>query len=170
MEDYHQLIADKVSEHAAKLGRLIDYIEVGVLTGNSAIAVLGTGKCRYAMLIDDFSNTHCGDTKSSRELVEKNLKPYEELYDLRVGNSRNVLPTVSGEFDIGFVDGEHSFTACWNDMDNMLKLLREDGIMFVDDLDLPDCNINEAAERFAFEHHLNMKHHSVHNGLGELTR
>ena len=61
MEDYHQLIANTVTAHAKQLGRAIDYIEVGIFQGDSALAVMSTGHCRWATLIDNFSNTHCGD-------------------------------------------------------------------------------------------------------------
>ena len=170
LNDYHQLIANAVSEHARELGRLIDYIEIGVLTGNSAKAVLGTGKVRYAALIDNFSNTHCGEVRSSARVVAKNLQAYAELFKIFEGDSRNVMPKITDEFDVGFVDGEHTDRACWNDMENMLRVLREDGIMFVDDLDMNGFTLRPTVERFAFEHQLNMTYHSVHNGLGELRR
>lgn len=170
MNDYHELIAERVTEQAAKLGRFVDYIEVGVLTGNSAKAVLSTGKVRYAVLIDNFSNTHCGESVSSPEIARANLSAYEGLFDIRVGDSRDILPTIVEEFDIGFVDGDHTNEAAWSDMSNMLKILREDGIMFVDDLDNIGYTLKILVERFAFEHQLSFTHHSVHEGLGELRR
>ena len=170
MNDYHKLIADAVTAHAAKLGRLVDYIEVGVLTGNSAKAVLGTGKVRYAVLIDNFSNTHCGDSQSSPEIARNNLATYAGLFDIRVGSSTDILPTVVEDFDVGFIDGDHTDAVCWSDMVNMLRLIREDGIMFVDDLDNPGYTLLPLVQKFAVENKLNFTHHSVHNGLGELRR
>lgn len=170
MNDYHQLIANAVTAHAVNLGRLLDYIEVGVLTGNSAKAVLGTGKVRYAVLVDNFSNTHCGESKSSPELAAKNLEAYAGLFDIRVGNSSDILPTVVEQFDVGFVDGDHTDAACWEDMTNMLRLLRDDGVMFVDDLDNHGYHLRPLVEKFSFEERLSLTYHSVHNGLGELRR
>lgn len=170
MNDYHLLMSNLAVVHAGKLGRLVDYIEIGVLTGNSARAVLSTGKVRYAVLIDNFSNTHCGDSKGSPEIVRENLAAYEGLFDIRVGDSRQILPTIIEQFDVGFVDGDHTDEACWADMTNMLRILREDGIMFVDDLDNHGYHLRPLVERFAAENHLNMTYHSVHEGLGELRR
>lgn len=170
MDDYHLLISNTVIAHAAHLGRFIDYVEVGVLTGNSAKAVLGTGKVRYAVLIDNFSNTHCGNDKSSPEIAAKNLEAYDGLFEIKVGDSRNILPTISEEFDVGFVDGDHTDDAAWSDMFNMLPLLRPDGVMFVDDLDNHGYNLRGLVERFAFEKQLKLTFHSVHHGVGELRR
>jgi predicted O-methyltransferase YrrM len=171
MEDYHQLIANTVAAHAERLGRAIDYIEVGVFRGESALAVLSTGHCRFAVLIDDFSNTHCGDAKSSLETVEKNLHDYGGLFEIKVGPSHQVLPLVKRRFDIGFVDGEHTVEGCRGDIERMFPLIREDGILFVDDMQHPAyMHIKGIAEQFASEKGLKLTYHEVHEGLGELRR
>jgi hypothetical protein len=168
MDDYHQLIADRVAEHSERLGRSIDYIEVGVLTGNSALAVLSTGCCRHAVLIDNFSHPVYVDWKSSPELVSKRLAQFEGIFEIKVGDSADVLPTVKAKFDIGFVDGEHNEPACLSDMEKMFPLLRENGIMFVDDLENPE-QLHYTALNFARAHRLRMVYHRVHHGLGEIT-
>jgi hypothetical protein len=171
MEDYHQLIAEKVTAHAERLGRAIDYIEVGVFRGESAAAVLGTGHCRYAMLIDNFSNTHCGNGSSSLETVQTNLHKYGGMFVIEVGDSRKVLPLIKRKFDIGFVDGEHTIEGCRGDIEQMFPLIREDGILFVDDMQHPAyMHIKGLAEQFAKEKGLQLVYHAVHEGLGELRR
>jgi predicted O-methyltransferase YrrM len=172
MNDYHQLIADTVTEHARQLHRAIDYIETGVFTGNSALAVLGTGHCRWATLIDNFSNTHCGnEIKSSRETVEHNLLHYEGIFEIKVGDSHDVLPTIKRQFDVGFVDGDHTVEGCSGDIAAMWPLIREDGIMFVDDMQNPGyMHIKGLVEQFAKDNGLQYKYHQVHEGLGELRR
>jgi predicted O-methyltransferase YrrM len=169
MDDYHRLIANAVIAEAAQLCRAIDYIEVGVLTGNSALAVLSTNCCRRAVLIDNFSNTHCGNWKSSPELVEKNLAQFKGTFEIKVGDSAAVLPTVKEKFDIGFVDGEHNEPACLSDMEKMFPLLRENGVMFVDDLENPE-QLHYTALNFATAHRLRMVYHRVHHGVGELRK
>jgi predicted O-methyltransferase YrrM len=170
MDDYHRLIANKVTEHSNKLGRLIDYIEVGTHRGDSAMAVLGTGKVRFAVLIDNFSNTHCGQSVASLKETKNRLKPYEGIFEIMVGDSRNVLPSINEEFDIGFVDGDHTNGECQNDMVNMWSRIREEGIMFVDDIRNPFYTLEDVVDRFAFEKKLAVKYHDVHYGLDELTR
>jgi hypothetical protein len=169
MDDYHQLIADRVVEHSKRLGRSIDYVEVGVLTGNSALAVLSTGLCRHATLIDNFSTALSREWNSSPELVEENLSRYVGFFDIRVGNSADVLPTLLREYDIGFVDGEHNEPVCLSDMEKMFPLIRKTGIMFVDDLKNPE-QLELVVINFATAHKLRFVHHNVHHGLGELWR
>jgi predicted O-methyltransferase YrrM len=171
MDDYHQLIANAVIETARQLHRAIDYIEVGVFTGNSALAVLSTGHCRWATLVDNFSNTHCGDLKSSEELVRTNLKDYDGIFEIKVGDSHAVLPTITRQFDIGFVDGDHTIEGCSGDMEGMLPLLRDDGIMFIDDMHNSGyMHIHGLVEQFARDKGLKFTYHEVHEGLGELRR
>jgi predicted O-methyltransferase YrrM len=171
MEDYHQLLANSVTAHAEHLGRAIDYIEVGVFRGESALAVLGSGHCRWATLIDNFSNTHCGDATSSLETVKENLADYDGIIDIRVGNSREVLPLIKRRFDVGFVDGDHTIEGCRGDMEQMFPLIREDGILFVDDMQNTGyMHIKRLAEQFANEKGLKLVYHTVHNGVGELRK
>ena len=168
MDDYHQLIADRVVEHAGRLGRSIDYVEVGVLTGNSARAVLSTGRCRRAVLIDTFASDLAREWNSTPELVEENLSRYVGFFEIKVGDSADVLPALKEKFDIGFVDGEHNEPATLSDMEKMFPLLRENGIMFVDDLENPE-QLHYTALNFAAAHRLRMVYHRVHHGLGEIS-
>jgi hypothetical protein len=171
MEDYHQLIANTVTAHAEKLGRAIDYIEVGVFRGDSAKAVMSTGHCRHALLIDDFSNTHCGDATSSLQTVETNLHDYGGLFEIKPRPSHEVLPTIKRQFDIGFVDGEHTIEGCRGDMELMWPLIRADGVMFIDDMRHPAYpHIEGLVEQFAKDKGLKYTYHQVHEGLGELRR
>jgi predicted O-methyltransferase YrrM len=171
MEDYHQLMANTVTAHAKRLHRAIDYIEVGVFRGDSALAVMSTGHCRYALLIDDFSNTHCGDATSSLQTVEKNLHDYGGLFEIKARPSHEVLPTIKRQFDIGFVDGEHTIEGCRGDMELMWPLIREGGVMFIDDMQHPAyMHIKGLVEQFAAENGLKHTYHEVHEGLGELRR
>jgi hypothetical protein len=169
MDDYHELIADRVLHQAERLGRSIDYVEVGVLTGNSAKAVLSTGKCRHATLIDTFASDLSREWKSTPELVEQNLAQWKGIFDIRIGDSAAVLPTLLREYDIGFVDGEHNEPACLSDMEKMFPLIRKTGIMFVDDLRNPE-QLELVVINFATKHQLRFIHHNVHHGLGEIWR
>jgi hypothetical protein len=169
MNDYHELIARRVVEQSNQLGRLIDYVEVGVLTGNSADAVLSTCKVRNAILIDDWS---LQTPPTSKAQVEQRLEKYAGLFLLLVGDSKTILSKLTERFDVGFVDGDHSVEGCKSDMEKMLPLLREDGILFVHDLANPDFpKLKEVVVNFSEENGLAVKlYPDVMNGLGELTR
>ena len=168
MNDYHQLIANTVTEQSKKLGRLVDYIEVGVLTGNSADAVLSTCKVRNAVLIDNWS---LQTPPTSKEQVEERLAKFASVFDLIEGESGDILPDISEKFDIGFVDGDHSQEGCLSDMGKMLPLLRQNGIMFVHDTSNPNFPyLKELVINFARENKFyKATFHEVMNGLAELT-
>ncbi len=170
MNDYHELIAQRVVEQAEKLGRLIDYIEVGTFVGHSAEAVLSTYKVRQAILVDNFSLQLNGE-KQSKKKVEQRLKPFTGLFEVVEGDSRVLLPRFSRCYDIGFVDGDHTDEGCRIDMVNMLPLIRRNGIMFVHDMLNPDFeNLRTVAATFAGENGLQIVIHEVMNGLAELHR
>ncbi len=170
MNDYHELIAQRVTEQSEKLGRLIDYIEVGTFIGHSAEAVLGTHKVKQAILIDNFSLQNNGKPQT-KDMVELRLLPFRGLFEIIEGDSRVVLPAISRLYDIGFVDGDHSEEGCRIDMENMLPLLRDDGVMFVHDMLNPDFeNLRTVAATFASENKLQIVIHEVMNGLAELRR
>jgi len=169
MEDYHQLLAEKTIALSDKLGRKIDYIEVGVCTGNSAEAVLGTGRINRAVLIDNWTMHWPGADIVS---VSHRLKEYEGTFEIVSGNSRDVLSKLSKSFDMGFVDGDHEESSCIADMTAMLPLLRVGGVMFVDDMrqtGSKDIWLQRVTEKFASENALTMQLHDVHNGLAELS-
>ncbi len=170
-DKYHQLIAQRVTERAESLGRLIDYIEVGVLTGNSAAAILGTCKVRSAILIDNFSMQLNGENQSKRK-VEQRLSKYDGLFEVVEGESCEVLRRMIRLFDIGFVDGDHTGEGCRSDLENMLPLMREGGIIFVHDVLNPYFkNLKDVSETFAAKNNLSFTLHAhVEEGLAELRR
>jgi predicted O-methyltransferase YrrM len=169
--DAHELIADAVKRFSdSHNGRLIDYIEVGVLTGNSAEVVLATLKVRRAVLVDNFSYS---DPPSSKQAVENRLSyRYAGVFEVLEGDSKQILPTLNEQFDVGFVDGDHSDAGCLADLTNMLPLIRQDGVIFVHDLTNPGfLSLKQVTEKFAADNNLSFVFHDdVHNALGELRR
>ena len=169
-DDYHQLIAESVIEHSDKLGRPIDYIEIGVLTGNSAAAILATNKIHRAVLIDDFSLIYLG-IKQSKQKVEERLAQHAGKFEVMEGDCRKIVRNLTDTFDIGFVDGDHSEDSCRTDMTNMLPRIRDDGIMFIHDVGShPFTYLLPVVADFAMRNKLSMRLHDVADGLAELTR
>lgn len=169
-DDYHRLIAATVELHSGYLGRPIDYIEIGTFTGNSAAAVLATGKINRAVLIDNFCLDFKG-VRQSKQLIEERLKEHAGHFEVIEGDSREVTGKLTETFDIGFVDGDHSEESCRIDMTNMLPLLRSDGIMFVHDVGNQSFTyLLPVVARFARDNKLTMRLHDVFEGLAELTR
>ena len=169
-DDYHKLIAASVVTHAEKLGRNVDYVEIGTFTGNSAAAVLATGKIRRAVLIDNFSLDLAGRIQSA-EKVSQRLAQYAGLFEIMVGDCRKIMPNVNETFDVGFVDGDHAEESCRIDMTNMLPKLNPDGVMFIHDVgNEPFTYLLPVVARFAKDNKLTMILHAVQDGLAELRR
>ncbi len=169
-DDYHQLIASRVTELAEKLERNIDYIEIGTFTGNSAAAVLGTGKINRAVLIDNFCLPFKGKTQS-KKLVETRLAEHVGKFEVMVGDGRVIARKLRETFDIGFVDGDHEKESCFADMSNMLPLLKQDGIMFIHDVGNESFTyLLPVVMGFAKDNKLKIYLHNVSDGLAELKR
>ena len=169
-DDYHQLISCEVVKHAEKIGRDVDYIEIGTLTGNSAEAVLITGMVRRAVLVDNFSLIWAGG-KQSKETVSARLAKYEGKFEVMEGDSRKIVRNLTEMFDVGFVDGDHSEDSCRIDMTNMLPRLRDDGVMFVHDVGNESFTyLQPVVAAFAKQNKLIIQLHEVSDGLAELRR
>ncbi len=169
-DDYHKLIASRVTEFAQTRGRKIDYIEIGTFTGNSAAAVLATGYIGRAVLIDNFCLPFKGKTQS-KALVEERLSEYAGHFEVMVGDGKTIARKLTETFDVGFVDGDHEKESCFADMTNMLPLLRPDGVMFVHDVGNEDFTyLLPVVAGFAKDNKLQMRLHDVFEGLAELTR
>jgi predicted O-methyltransferase YrrM len=169
-DDYHQLISQSVIAEATLLGRDIDYIEIGVLTGNSASAVLATGKIRRAVLVDNFSLIYLG-VKQSKQKVEERLAKHAGKFEVMEGDCRKIVRNLTETFDVGFVDGDHEEDSCRIDMTNMLPRLRDDGVMFIHDVGShPFTYLLPVVADFAMRNQLSMKLHDVADGLAELRR
>lgn len=172
-DDYHQLIASRVQDYSEKLKRLIDYIEIGTFTGNSAEAVLATGKIHRAVLIDNFELPWNGQ-RQSKQMVEERLAQYAGHFEVMEGDSRKIARNLTETFDVGFVDGDHSDDSCRIDMTNMLPLISLEGVMFVHDVfnvtNKSWTSLLPVVAAFVRDNKLTMRLHDVFEGLAELTR
>ncbi len=169
-DPYQGIISNAIIAMAEKLQRDIDYIEVGVYQGDSALNAFGTKKVRAAVLVDNWSSQSCGLEKGlgSSAKTEATLQDYLTQIKIMSGDSKDVLPRITDlEFDVGFVDGAAGRRLL--DMENMLPLIRHTGIMFVDDVRHKDCpTLEREVIDFAAKHQLKYVFHGVHNGLSEL--
>ncbi len=169
-DDYHQLIASRVTEFAQTRGRKIDYVEIGTFTGNSAAAVLATGHIGRAVLIDNFCLNFKGK-RQSKQMVEERLAQHAGHFEVMQGDSRQVARDLKETFDIGFVDGDHSEDSCRIDMTNMLPLIKPDGVMFIHDVGNESFTyLLPVVAKFAKDNQLTMTLHRVSDGLAELKR
>lgn len=169
----HTLLAKTVIREAEKLGRQIDYIEIGVCLGNSAKAVLDTGTVRRYTGVDNWQDSfdrndndkHYGPKEIKAKLNGHNV-------ELITGDSKVQMPLISGrkeQYDVGFVDGDHSDSGCLADMSNMLPLIRKGGVMLVDDIRHPGHTLEPIVRNFADSNSLGFAYHEDHEGVAELS-
>lgn len=60
-------------------------------------------------------------------------KPIGEQFTFIQGDSKEVLPTLTGKYDLIFIDGDHTYGGCKQDILNALPLLAKNGIILLDD-------------------------------------
>ena len=151
-------------------GRLIRILEVGSWAGGSAITWAEALK-RYAgggqvLCVDPwkpyFTRADRPDAPVYRRMAEALER--DTIYGLFLhnveaaghadivtplrGRSTDLLPTLPrGEFDIVFVDGDHSYRAVLEDLTLAKELVREGGILCGDDLELQLSEIDAAHAR-----------------------
>ena len=116
-------------------------VEVGLGYGVSALAVCeglvrnGRDGARH-VVIDPFQETRFAG-RGLRLLEEAGMAPLVELHP---EESQIVLPRLLAEgrrFDLAFVDGNHRFDAVFLDLVYLGRLPRPEGIVFLDDYQLP---------------------------------
>ncbi len=155
-------------------GRPLRILEVGSWAGGSAITWAEAVK-RYAgggqvFCVDPwkpyFKMVDRPDVPVYRRMAD--ALEQDTIYDLFVhnvgaaghadvvtplrGQSTELLPTLPREdFDIVFVDGDHSYRAVQADLKAAMELVRDGGILCGDDLELQLSEIDEAYARTAVE-------------------
>lgn len=161
----YSLLREVSLAQSNRLGRKLDYLEIGTHQGGSALAVLGTGAIKRAVLVDNWSY---GDKV---EDVQVRLKEFLPITRILTGESREILPTLDHPFDLIFVDGDHEREPAVKDMTNALRLLSPEGIMLVDDLDHPGYKfLRHETIQFAHRNGLNITLHPHHFGVAEMKR
>jgi len=109
----------------------INYLEIGCFEG--------------ASLTYMFENvlTHCESTatvidpfifyENQYNVFNENMKPYMNQINLKKGYSQNILPTLTQDFDLIYIDGDHTSEGVFNDAKLSFPLLKKNGIIIFDD-------------------------------------
>ena len=124
--------------HLSGLMPGLKYMEIGVGAGDSARVVIHHGDPRELVLFDNWGAEYGGRGYGSEQPVSELLKPYKGTQITFVnGDSKDTVPKYPDEdFDLIFVDGDHSFAGCWADMSNAWPKLKVQGFMVIDDMNL----------------------------------
>lgn len=113
-------------------------LEIGTRTGTSICQLLSSymshAQIEKIVLVDPFP-----DGFSSPQVVFKNMQwlnlPVDKRVSMIVAKSEEFIPTLAGEkFDYILVDGDHGKEAARRDLDNVVPLIEDGGIIVFDDI------------------------------------
>ncbi len=130
---------------AARIVRATSYLEIGVYDGASLFSVLqAVPTVRRLALCDLFGHDwvswgsgNGGAPAGTHAHIDRILAllQYPGQVQFLVGDSRDLVPVLprSEQFDLAFVDGDHSHDIALTDATNVWPLLRLGGILVMDD-------------------------------------
>lgn len=157
--------AEAFRENATNLflpraGEQLTYLEIGVWEGRSVCWMLDN------VLTNPASYAECVDWKI-QDVVWDNLKKHTYLscgwpkVQLLQGNSRHIVPRLEGDFDMIYIDGDHSARGVLCDSVNCWRLCKKGGIILWDDYAkfTKDNKVKRGVE--AFLHCIPKKHYKV---------
>ena len=108
------------------------YLEIGVFGGGTMRwlkNVIPGIQCTGVDLFESFTlsadNTHVSGNYTMQD-VQSFVGQDARLI---MGDSSIVLPTLGEEFDVIFIDGNHSYTATRTDLENSVRLLAKGGVI-----------------------------------------
>lgn len=132
-----QQIADEIApcfHYLLSNGPIKDYLEVGVAAGGTTYAVAKILKPERIVLVDD--NRH----------PKAHVRPYIldgiERKEI-IGDSHNpdTVKRVRGQFDVLFIDGDHSYVGAKADFENFFPLVRAGGHIILHDTAVPTIGV-----------------------------
>ena len=106
----------------------------------------------------------------SIESVLKLLSKFEKNVSIIKGNSNNILKNINlDEFDYVFLDGGHKYETVKEDLNNLTKVVNNNGVILCDDYDLtyaPD--IKKAIDEFTANKNFTLK--ILNSRFAEITK
>jgi hypothetical protein len=113
-------------------------LEIGFNSGFSALLILLSNPTIKITCVD--IATH----KYTIPCFEQIKKDFGDRIELLVGDSRRVVPTINDKFDLVHIDGGHGLDVAQDDIINTNRLLMDNAIIVMDDV-----NINDNSHRLA---------------------
>ena len=140
-QTYMKSLFDYVSVHPFVKG-----LELGFDQGASALAFLRA--CPEAKL----TSVDISQCEGAQARVRAN--GFGERFTFIEGDSREVLKSIEGKFDLIYIDADHLYEPTYEDLVNSSKLLVEGGYMIADDADPTHQNFGSgrAIDRFCSEY------------------
>lgn len=140
-EDHGKKFAHHNVLHSiAQQRQIAAYLEVGVCYGDSLKVILDVQFPGKLVLCDSWGGESGGEQFGGPTHIEKLLKEMNYWYPVAFlnGNSHELLKTVTEQFDLILVDGDHTADGARQDLEDCWPLLiRHYGLLVFDDLSHP---------------------------------
>ena len=106
----------------------------------------------------------------SVDSVLRLLKKFQKNVNIIKGNSNKVLKEISvDKFDYVFLDGGHKYETVKEDLENLAKIINNNGTILCDDYDLSYASgVRKAIEDFVVEKNFNLK--ILNSRFAEITK
>lgn len=163
VQDYHKLTGVKKRFVGA---------EIGVLNGENALSILQTLDMKKLYLIDpyevhdEYLEIKAPVFSTIRKRAEKNLEPFKDKIVWVQKKSSNALSSIPDDLDFIYIDGNHSYKNCLEDIKNYFPKVKKGGV--VGGHDYYNMNkareVKKAVDEFAAENKLKV-YSAVGNGL-----
>lgn len=131
--DTHALL----QEFCKKFNKIESYLEIGVREGDSSKIVLENApNLKEIYLCDTYKGFYGGSNRGNHN----HLLPLEQQYPkvkftFLDGDSKLTIPTINDkQFDLIYIDGDHSPEGALTDLVNCHRILKERGFIIVDDI------------------------------------
>jgi hypothetical protein len=122
-------------------GKLLSGAEVGVLRGKHSDSLLNNNKIRKLYLIDTWNSkeelSYVGSEKDFDYLQDKYWLD-DRVYLLRGKSKFIVKDFLNSELDFVYIDAEHTYSACKQDLDLWDKVINNNGLICGHDILKPD--------------------------------
>ena len=128
----------------ARQKKPVSYLEIGVREGDSLLALIEGHHPEEVVLVDNWTTAYGGTGRGDHGHIEPLLRSsdYRGHIEYRDGDSKEILPEMieshQDHFDIILVDGDHSAEGISEDLQCAWMLVKENGVVVVDDLVHPE--------------------------------
>ena len=105
----------------------------------------------------------------SHKSVLKLLKKFEKNINIIKGNSNKILKEIPSKFDYVFLDGGHKYETVKNDLQNLIQVINNGGIILCDDYNLSYApGVKKAIDDYVLEKNFNLK--ILNSRFAEITK
>nr|QOI90344.1 hypothetical protein HWQ62_00207 [Pyramimonas orientalis virus] len=147
-------------------------VEIGVKEGEFSKHLLSNWNCKQLYLVDPwitqssnkYDETHHNHS-SDYETCKNNVQPFMGKYQFIRDFSHNAHKLFENEyFDFIYIDGNHSYEAVLEDLNDWYPKLKQNGLICGDDYTVKpidnvfgyEFGVKKAVDEFAIKHHKNV--------------